>query len=290
MRIIWPWQGRNREFSWLKTGILALLLLPIIRFVYQVQAQEFGILPVALSGMVFWSGVWATIILLAALSVTPVAKIFRWNAINDMRRMIGVTALIYTLAHAIIFFAFRSWDVSVIIDETVTRWSPSVATWSTVGLLALAVTSFDAAVQSMSVKYWQWLHNAIYVFSTLAIAHVLLVRGVYPEQFVLAGIFFWLMIWRILNRAGIGTKVIPLLLLAITSCIVTALLEASWFLSRRGYELSGTLQNNFNLDSLDIGVPPAWQVLAFGFLFVVGATLRDALRIGRTYEARRVEG
>jgi sulfoxide reductase heme-binding subunit YedZ len=218
--------------------------------------------------------------MLLALTVTPVLKILRWPAIIDVRRMVGVTALVYTLVHALIYFAFRSWDFSAIFNETVARLSPIVATLSTIGLIALAATSFDAAVQYMGVKHWQWFHNTIYIVTALAIGHVLLVRGVYPEQFVLAGIFLWLIAWRALNRYGLGTELKALALLAVASSIVTALLEAGWFWSRRGYEVSGTLRNNFSLAALDIGVPAAWQVLAFGLVFVFGAICSEALRRG----------
>ena len=258
MRIVWPWQDRSGKVSWLKMVTLGLLLFPGARFAYQVAAGEFGTLPVGLSGMVYWSGVWATVILLCALAITPVAKIFRWPAVIDVRRMTGVTALVYTLVHALIFFAFRSWDISVIIKETVARWGPIVAMLSTVGLIVLAATSFDAAVQYMGVKRWQWLHNTIYITAGVAIGHVLLVRGVYPEQFVLAGIFLWLMIWRTLNRYKLGADLKALVILAMGSSLVTALLEATWYWSRRGFDVAGTLRNNFSVAILDIGIPPVY--------------------------------
>jgi sulfoxide reductase heme-binding subunit YedZ len=216
--------------------------------------------------------------MLLALTVTPASKIFRWPAIIDVRRTVGVTALVYTLGHAVIYFAFQSWDFSKILNETVTRLSPMVAMLSTIGLIALAATSFDAAVRYMGAKHWQWLHNTIYIIAALAIGHVVWVRGVYPEQFVLAGCFLWLVAWRALNRYGMGTNLKALTLLAVVSSIVTALFEAAWFLSRRGYELSGTLRNNFSLTALDIGIPAAWQVLAFGLVFVFGAMCSEALR------------
>jgi DMSO/TMAO reductase YedYZ heme-binding membrane subunit len=61
----------------------------------------------AVSGLTYWSGVWATAILLMALAVTPAATISRWPALLDVRRMIGVTALAYTIAYVAIYFAFR---------------------------------------------------------------------------------------------------------------------------------------------------------------------------------------
>jgi methionine sulfoxide reductase heme-binding subunit len=278
MRVVWPWQDRNGNISWLKTVTLALLLFPGARFVYQVAAGEFGTLPVALSGMVYWSGVWAAVILLFALAITPAAKVFRWSALIDVRRMAGVTALVYTLVHALIFFAFRSWDISIIVKETLARWSPIVAMLSTVGLIVLAATSFDAAVRFMGVKRWQWLHNTIYITAGLAIGHVLLVRGVYPEQFVLTGIFIWLMIWRPLNRYKLGADLKALAILTLGSSLATALLEATWYLNRRGFDVIGTLRNNFSVAALDIGIPPTWQVLAFGLVFVIGAVCSEALR------------
>jgi len=282
---IWPWQDRNCRFSWLKMWTLVLLLAPAIRFSYQVSAGEFGTFP--LSGMVYWSGVWATVILLFALVVTPVAKIFRWHAIIDVRRMAGVTALVYTMGHAFVFFAFRSWDISLIIKETIARWSPIVAILSAIGLIVLASTSFDAAVRCMGVKRWQWLHNTVYVTATLAIGHVLLVRGVYPEQFVMTGLFLWLMIWRMLNWYRLGTDLKALTLLALGSSLVTALLEATWYWSRRGYEVSGTLRNNFSLMTFDIGIPPIWQVLAFGLVFVFGAICSEVFRNARDARAQQ---
>jgi hypothetical protein len=69
--------------------------------------RSLRVFAVALSGVTYWSGVWATAILLKALAVTPAATIFRWPALVDMRRMIGVTALVYTIAHVVIYFAFR---------------------------------------------------------------------------------------------------------------------------------------------------------------------------------------
>ena len=285
MQWIWPWQDRNRQFSWLKMGTLLLLLAPAIRFGYQVYAGEFGTYP--LSGMVYWSGVWATVILLLALAVTPVARIFRWPAIIDVRRMAGVMALIYTVGHALVFFAFRSWDISVIIKDTIARWSPIVAILSTVGLVVLASTSFDAAVRYMGVKRWQWLHNTVYVTAALAIGHVLLVRGVYPEQFVVTGLFLWLMTWRVLNRYKLGTDLKALMLLALGSSLVTALLEAIWYWSRRGYEVSETLRNNFSLTTFDIGIPPIWQVLAFGLVFVLGTLWSEVFRNARGASAQQ---
>jgi sulfoxide reductase heme-binding subunit YedZ len=229
---------------------------------------------------------WATVILLMALAVTPALTIFRWPVLVDVRRIIGVTALVYTIVHIVIYFALRSWNFAAIANETLTRLTLIVATLSTIGLIVLAATSLDAAIRYLGAKSWQRLHNTNYAISALAILHVVLARGTYPEQYLLTGIFFWLMAWRVLARYGLGADARALAMLAVTSCLFTALLEAGFLWVRRGYDLPGTLDNNFNPAMLEVGIPAAWQVLAFGLLFALGAL---ALRAAAGREALRVK-
>src|SRR5262249_44675835 len=96
LQVIWPWQDGARRFSVLKAGTFALMFAPAIWLIDQVATGEFG--PVPLGGMTYWSGFWATTILLVALAVTPVSTIFRWRRLIIVRRMVGVTALAYTVA------------------------------------------------------------------------------------------------------------------------------------------------------------------------------------------------
>src|SRR5205085_5457329 len=107
MRLIWPWQDRQRRFSWLKASAFVLVLLPGIRLTYQTVTGEFGLLAMAFGGLTYWSGVWATVVLLMALAVTPMIVVFRLPDLVDVRRMIGVMALIYTLPHIVLYFVMR---------------------------------------------------------------------------------------------------------------------------------------------------------------------------------------
>jgi len=264
------------------------MLAPAIRTAYLVGIGDYGILPIALGGLTYWSGVWATVILLMALAVTPAATIFRWPALIDVRRMIGVTALVYTIAHMVIYFALRRWDFALIATDMVTRLTLIVATLSTIGLIVLGATSVDAAIRYMGAKNWQSLHTTNYVISGLAILHVVLARGTYAEQYMLTAIFFWLMVWRVVARYGLGANAKALAMLAVASCLVAALLEAGFLWARRGFGVLGTLGYNFTLAILDVGYPPAWQVLAFGLLVVLGAAGREALHLkGASLEVRQ---
>jgi len=272
--MIWPWQDGTQGFSWLKASTFALMFVPAISLVHDVAAGEFG--PVPLGGLTYWSGVWATAFLLLALAITPAVTIFRWRRLIIVRRMVGVTALAYTIAHIIIYFALRLWDFAFIANEIVTRLSLIVATVSTIGLIALGATSVDAAVRRMGAKGWQQLHNTVYVVTALALLHYLLSRGLFPDQFLMSGLFFWLMVWRALDRRGHGASAGALALLAVASCVFTAVLEIGWIWAFRGYELSEI----FNIYFTPIlGIPPVWTILVLGLLIAVAAFAQQALRL-----------
>jgi len=266
-----PWQDANQHWSWLRAGAFALMFMPGLWIIYQYYDEQFGTVPLA--GLTYWSGVWATSVLVLVLGITPALTILRWKRLIDVRRMVGVAALFYTIGHIVIYFALRRWNFSNIGVEMVTRPTLIVATLSTFGLVVLGATSFDVAVRSMGAKGWQRLHNAVYVASGLAIVHYLLSPGIFPDQYLMSGMFFWLMAWRVLNRRGQGRDVRALAILAVVSCLFTALFEAAWIWVYHGYKPIETLADNF---TMVLGVPPPWTVLVLGLLFAVASSIRKA--------------
>jgi methionine sulfoxide reductase heme-binding subunit len=273
VQLIWPWQDRQRGFSALKAGAFALMLAPAAWLGYQLDDGQLGIYPLWLGGLTYWSGVWATAILFLALAITPAITIFRWRVLIDVRRMVGVTALVYSIAHIPIYFALRSWNFAFILNETATRPSLIAATVSTIGLIVLGLTSLDAVVAHMGVKGWQRLHNTVYAVTALALLHALLSRGSFPEQYLMSGAFLWLMLWRALDRYGWGANAAALAVLAVASSLCAALTEAVRLWLNRGYDPLQTLGFNF---TLDFGIPPAWTVLGFGLAIALAAAVRNA--------------
>jgi methionine sulfoxide reductase heme-binding subunit len=272
VRVIWPWQDRGHGWSWLKAGTFALMFAPAIWLIDQYRTGEFG--PVPMGGLTYWSGLWATALLLLALAITPAVTILRFGRLTIVRRMIGVTALVYTIAHIIIYFALRLWDFSRIGREMVTRPSLILATLATLGLIALGATSLDVAVERMGLS-WQRLHNTVYAVTALVLIHYLLSPGIFPDQYFTSGMFFWLMSWRLLARRRLGADALALTALAVVSTLFTALLEAGWVWAYHGYEPMGTLAANF---SLELGVPAAWKMLALGLVIALVAALQRARR------------
>ena len=269
MHMIWPWQDRDQRWSWLKAGTFALMFAPGLWLINQVATEQFG--PVPLGGMTYWSGLIAMGLIMLALSITPTLTIFGWRRLIIVRRMIGVTALAYTIAHLFIYFALRFWNFSSIVHEMATRISLILATVATIGMIALGATSLDTAIRRMGAKGWQRLHNAIYAIGALAVIHYLLSPDIYPEQYLMSGIFFWLMGWRALNRRGKGINPGALALLAVAACVFTGLIEIAWIWAFQGWGLSEILNIYF---TLDLGIPPMWKILAVGLLIALVAAAR----------------
>jgi methionine sulfoxide reductase heme-binding subunit len=211
--------------------------------------------------------------LLSALAITPLATILHWSELIGVRRTIGGTTLAYTIAHLVIFFALRFWNFASIVDEMVTRASLISATVATIGLIAMGATSVDSAIRHMGPQAWNRLHNAIYAIAALALTHYLLSPDDYPEQYSMTGIFFWLMLWRVLKAHGYGTDIRALLGLALASGLFTMTFEAGWLFAFHEYAASETLYKNLTLVP---GVSPAWKVLALGVLVAIARAIRQS--------------
>jgi methionine sulfoxide reductase heme-binding subunit len=274
VQLIWPWQDRTRGFSWLKAGTLALIFAPGLWLAYQVATEQFG--PVPLGGMTYWSGLSATGLLILALAITPLTTITGWARLIIVRRMIGVSALVYTIVHVFIYFALRFWNFASIAHEMSTRLSLILATIATLGLIALGTTSLDAAIRRLGPKGWQQLHNAIYVIAALALIHYLLSPDIYPEQYLVSGLFCWLMLWRGLSRRGLERKPAALAVIAVVSAVFTGLLEAGWIWAYHGYTFSEIRSIYF---SLELGIPPAWKILVVGLLAAATAAVQQLVRL-----------
>src|SRR5262249_47884031 len=75
VKLIWPWQDRQRNFSWLKAIFFALVLAPAVRTIHLYYIGDYQSVPMGYNSLTYWSGVWATVVLLAALAVTPAIRI-----------------------------------------------------------------------------------------------------------------------------------------------------------------------------------------------------------------------
>ena len=109
---------------------------------------------------------------LITLSVTPLRKIFGWNALTKYRRMLGLYAFFYGLIHLTTYSIFdKSLDVAAIVGDVWQRPFILAGMLAFTMLVPLAVTSTNGWVKRLGGKNWARLHKLIYAIAVLGVIH-----------------------------------------------------------------------------------------------------------------------
>lgn len=119
------------------------------------------------------TGKTAFILLVASLAVTPVRRLFGWNRVQLVRRMLGVWSFVYGLTHLASYFVFdKLGNVSEVIEDVFKRRFIFVGMFTFVILMVLAATSTNGMMRRLG-KRWHRLHRLVYVAAVAAIVHFL---------------------------------------------------------------------------------------------------------------------
>lgn len=118
------------------------------------------------------TGVLALVFLLIALTVTPLRKMFGWNALIKYRRMLGLFAFFYALIHLITYSIFdKSLDVGAIVGDVWQRPFIALGMLAFTMLIPLAITSTNGWVKRLGGKRWARLHKLSYLAPILGVVH-----------------------------------------------------------------------------------------------------------------------
>jgi sulfoxide reductase heme-binding subunit YedZ len=273
------WRDAGGHLSALRLIALAFLCLPIAIAVYDYSTFGFGARPV--NDVIHRTGYWALIFLMVALAVTPLRRIARFNQLADVRRMIGVGAAVYAIAHILLYVADQAFDLRKVVSEIALRLYLTIGFVALLGLAALAVTSTDAMVRRLGGRRWQRLHQAIYVIGLLALVHFFqqTKADVWLPTFV-AGLFGWLIGYRLLLKARGIRGELPtwmLLVLTVAVSVLTFLAEAVGIALVFNVSPLRVLDMAFDFDLAVIR--PGWLVFGAGLLVVAVDLVRS--RFGR---------
>lgn len=269
-----PWNDKAGRFSPLKSSVLVLVSLPMAWLLYRALFLGLGGRPV--TEAIHRVGDWTVYLLLISLAVTPARRLLDWPKLIQVRRMLGIAALTYIIAHFLLFIVDSKFDLIFVTREIVLRFYLTIGFVALVGLIALGVTSTDAMIRRLGAARWNRLHKLIYFITPLAILHYYLQSKVDVSQPVLmSGFFFWLMGYRLMARYGCKDGLIPLLALSVATAALTVTVEAAWYEMMTGLGGSRVLFANLGLG---FGIRPAWWVLAAGLAVTAVAELRRRLR------------
>lgn len=283
-----PWNDRAGRFSPLKAAVLAGCCLPGVLLVVSALQGTLG--PRPFTEAIHTTGDWAIRFLVASLAVTPLRRIANWPKLILVRRMLGLTALAYVLAHLVLYAFDQKLDLMRVASEIALRFYLTIGFVALLGLVALGATSTDAMIRRLG-RNWQRLHKAVYAIAALALLHFFIQTkaDVYQATLV-AGLFTLLMLYRLAHwRALQIASPAVLAALAALAGLATAAIEYAWYGLATGIPPGRVLAANLQFS---FSIRPAWWVLAVGLCIAVLAWARpyfgkaDAAPRGRRATAK----
>jgi sulfoxide reductase heme-binding subunit YedZ len=117
-------------------------------------------------------GLLALIFLLLTLCVTPARKLTGWNWLSHFRRMLGLFAFFYALAHFAVYLGFyQGFSLPGVIKDTLARPFILLGMTALACLTPLALTSTNGIIKWMGGRRWQRLHRLIYPGAMAGVVH-----------------------------------------------------------------------------------------------------------------------
>jgi methionine sulfoxide reductase heme-binding subunit len=266
LRKLQVWRDRRGNLSPLRVAALAFLLMPVGIALWNADAIVHGARP--LNDVIHRAGFWMLMFILTTLAITPLRRITRFSQLIDVRRMVGVGAFVYGIAHISLYTADQVFDLVKVASEIVQRVYLTIGFTALVGLATLAATSTDAMVRRLGALRWQHLHYAVYGIGVLALIHYFQqTKADVSVPTFTAGVFAWLMgyrlvvkLWRV--RGELSTPALVGLSFAVAG--LTFIAEAIGIAIVFNAPPLLVLQANLDFDvPLDM-IRPGWLVLAAG--------------------------
>lgn len=155
--------------GWMKFILIAACAVHTGFLVFGMFSGQLG--PNPIETLTHTTGDWALYWLLAGLAVTPLRRLFHWNWLIRLRRVMGLCCFYYVSLHLLIYLVFdHFFDWVGIWEDIVERPYITIGFAAFLLLLPLAVTSVDRLQRSMGL-WWLRLHKLVYPAAIMVIIH-----------------------------------------------------------------------------------------------------------------------
>jgi sulfoxide reductase heme-binding subunit YedZ len=258
----------KQKIFWLRLVTLIGLCLPALELAWRWYNGDLEPRPVTVATHA--TGDWAVIFLMLSLAMTPARALFDWMPLVQIRRRIGVAAALYAGAHFMIYVLDQKWNLGVVATEIIKRFYLTIGFVALLMLVVLAVTSTDGWQKRLR-RNWKRLHWLIYPAAFIAIVHFFIQSKVkIGEPAFTAGLFAWLMLWRVLP-SRLQRSYLGLALLAVASTLAAVVFEAAWYGLVNGRDPTVVLLANLDPE---LAFRPAQKVLIASLLVIIAVALR----------------
>ena len=110
-----PWNERNGRFSALKAIVFAGLFAPAAWLLFELMTGM--LFPKPVTELIHGTGQWMVRFILLSLLVTPLRRYARWNKLVAIRRMVGVAAFAYGVAHICLYVVDQHYDLAHVAER-----------------------------------------------------------------------------------------------------------------------------------------------------------------------------
>jgi methionine sulfoxide reductase heme-binding subunit len=264
------WNDRQGRFSPLKTATLVLALAPAVVIAYWFFTG--ALLPLSVKTALHLMGDWAVRFMVLTLALTPIQRILNYPKIALVRRMLGVTAFAYAMAHFVLYIINVKFDLAFAASEIIHRFYLTIGFIALLGLSALAATSFDSAVRKLGAK-WKTLHRMVYGLAVLGLFHYYLQSKIdVSSATLMAGLFLLAMTVRVMVVRRLALTPISLAMAALVGSALTAATEFAWYGLATGVKPINVLLANLTIAH---GLRPAAIVLLVGLAVAVISAIKQ---------------
>lgn len=246
---ILPWLDRSGRYSWLRALIFGVVIILIVAVIGGLVTGSYG--PEPFKHATKEVGELTLRWLIFTLAISPLRRITGYGALIGVRRMVGLSAFFFLVAHFALYIAIQGGDLAKVFSEVTSRTYLIIGMIALVGLAALAATSFDGAIRAMG-RWWNRLHWLIYPMVLLGLVHFFMQSKLDVAQAaMMSGIFTGLMVFRLIDRRSLRAVLaveVMVIIMAISAGISAAIWEYLWHLTQTGVPADRVFMSNFSFE------------------------------------------
>ena len=190
----------SRYVNKTKPLILVLLLLPSFVWVGMFINGNLGINPIEM--LMHKLGEMALRLLIGVLFISSLAQFSFLRSLQNLRRLIGLTAFYYVSLHLITYvFLDHFFNFSFILKDIYKRPFITFGFSGFILLLPLVFTSSNSMLKKLTFKVWKKIHYLIYIVVLLGVLHFyLLTKADKTEPLIYLSIVGLLFVWRVYKK------------------------------------------------------------------------------------------
>ena len=149
----------------------ALMTLGILAAVGKIPSSPMDLGADPVDRLLHACGITALNMLLITLLVTPARMLTGWSHLLRMRRMLGLFAAFYALAHFVVYaWLDQGLDLAAVGADIIKRPYITIGMLALLLLVPLAITSTNRMMRRLG-RRWQKLHMLVYLVALLGVWH-----------------------------------------------------------------------------------------------------------------------